>query len=31
METWNRVKVIRGEEVRGNSGKKGKGLDKEHL
>ena len=31
METWNRLTVIRGEGQRDNGGKKGKGLDKEHV
>ena len=31
METWNRVTAARGEEGRGNRGKKGKGLVKEYV
>ena len=31
METWNRLKVIRGGVEEDNGGKKGKGLDKEHV
>ena len=30
METWNSLNVTR-REVKGNGGKKGKGLDKEHV
>ena len=31
MNTWNRLKVSRGEEEGNNGGKKRKGLDKEHV
>ena len=31
METWSRLKVNTGEGKGDNGGKKGKGLDKEHV